>query len=86
MLRGLYTLCSVFESIASIIKQEVHMSLYHSSDRLYCLLYDMYNFNPLGLELNRPHGLHLYTIVPDLVKAMDKIKNLSTILLNIVDI
>ena len=86
MLRGLYTLCSVFESIASIIKQEVHMSLYHSSDRLYSLLYDMYNFNPLGPELNRPHDLHLYTIVPDLVKAMDKIKNLSTILLNIVDI
>ena len=76
MLRGLYTLCSVFESIANIIQQEVHMSLYHSSDRLYCLLYDMYNFNPLGLELNRP----------DLVKAMDKVKNLSTILLQIVDI
>jgi len=57
------------------------MSMYHSSDRLY-----MYNFNPLGLELNRPHGLHLYTIVSDLVKAMDKIKNLSTILLQIVDI
>ena len=76
MLRGLYTLCSVFESIASIIKQEAHMSLYHSSDRFYCLLYDMYNFNPLGLELNRP----------DFVKAMDKIKNLSTILLQIVDI
>ena len=76
MLRGLYTLCSVFESIASIIKQEAHMSLYHSSDRLYCLLYDMYNFNPLELERNRP----------DLVKAMDKIKNLSTILLQIVDI
>jgi hypothetical protein len=74
MLRGLYTLCSVFESIASIIQQETHMSLFHSSDRLYCLLYDMYNFNPL--ELNRP----------DLVKAMDKIKNLSTILLQIVDI
>jgi hypothetical protein len=52
------------------------MSLFHSSDRLYCLLYDMYNLNPLGLELNRP----------DLVKAMDKIKNLSTILLQIVDI
>jgi hypothetical protein len=86
MLRGLYTLCSVFESIASIIQQETHMSLYHASDRWYCLLYDMYNFNPLGLELNRPHDLHLYTIVPDLVKAMDKIKNLSTILLNIVDI
>ena len=79
MLRGLYTLCSVFECIAS-------MGLYHSSDRLYCLLYDMYNFNPLGPELNRPHDLHLYTIVPGLVKAMDKIKNLSTILLNIVDI
>jgi hypothetical protein len=62
------------------------MSLYHSSDRLYCLLYDMYNFNPLVLELNRQHGLHLYTIVPDLVKAMDKIKNLSTILLQIVNI
>ena len=62
------------------------MSLHHSSDRLYCLLYDMYNFNPLGLELNRPHGLHLYTIVPDLVKAMDNIKNFSTILLKIVDI
>jgi hypothetical protein len=46
----------------------------------------MYNFNPLGLELNRPHDLHLYTIVPDLVKAMDKIKNLSTILLQIVNI
>ena len=76
MLRGLYTLCSVFESIAIIIKQETHMSLFHSSDRLYCLLYDMYNLNPLGLELNRP----------DLVKAMDKIKNLSTILLQIVDI
>jgi hypothetical protein len=87
MLRGLYTLCSVFESIASTIKQEVHMSLYHSSDRLYCLLYDMYNFNPLGPKLNRPHDLHLYTIVPDLVvKAMDKIKNLSTILFQIVDI
>jgi hypothetical protein len=86
MLRGLYTLCSVFESIASIIQQETHMSLFHSSDRLYCLLYDMYNFNPLGLDLNRPHGLHLYTIVPDLVKAMDNIKNLSTILLQIVDI
>jgi hypothetical protein len=42
------------------------MSLYHSSDRLYCLLYDMYNFNPLGPKLNRPHDLHLYTIVPDL--------------------
>jgi len=83
MLRGLYTLCSVFESIASIIKEEAHMNLYHSSDRLYCLLYDMYNFNPLGPELNRPHDLHLYTIVPE---AMDKIKNLSTILLNIVDI
>jgi hypothetical protein len=54
------------------------MSLYHSSDRLY----DMYNFNPLELE----HGLHLSTIVPDLVKAMDTIKNLSTILLQIVDI
>jgi hypothetical protein len=54
MLWGLYTLCSVFESIASIIQQETHMSLFHSSDRLYCLLYDMYNFNPLGLELNRP--------------------------------
>ena len=52
------------------------MSLFHSSDRSYCLLYDMYNFNPLGLELNRP----------DFVKAMDKIKNLSTILLQIVDI
>jgi hypothetical protein len=76
MLRGLYTLCSVFESIASIIQQETHMSLFHSSDRLYCLLYDMYNFNPLGLELNRP----------DFVKAMDKIKKLSTILLQIVDI
>ena len=76
MLRGLYTLCSVFESIASIIKQEAHMSLYHSSDRFYCLLYDMYNFNPLGLELNRP----------DFVKAMDKIKKLSTILLQIVNI
>ena len=76
MLRGLYTLCSVFESIASIIQQEAHMSLFHSSDRLYCLLYDMYNFNPLELERNRP----------DLVKAMDKIKNLSTILLQIVDI
>jgi hypothetical protein len=87
MLRGLYTLCSVFESIASTIKQGVHMSLYHSSDRLYCLLYDMYNFNPLGPKLNRPHDLHLYTIVPDLVvKAMDKIKNLSTILFQIVDI
>ena len=83
MLRGLYTLCSVFESIASIIHQETHMSLFHSSDRLYCLLYDMYNFNPLGLELNRPHDLHLYTIVPE---AMDKIRNLRTILLNIVDI
>jgi hypothetical protein len=83
MLRGLCTLCSVFESIASIIKQETHMNLYHSSDRLYCLLYDMYNFNPLGPELNRPHDLHLYTIVPE---AMDKIKNLSTILLIIVDI
>ena len=83
MLRGLYTLCSVFESIASIIKQEAHMSLYHSSDRFYCPLYDMYNFNPLGLELNRPHDLHLYTIVPE---AMDKIRNLRTILLNIVDI
>ena len=58
------------------------MSLYHSSDRLY----DMYNLNPLGLELNRAHGLHLSTIVPDLVKAMDTIKNLSTILLQIVDI
>jgi hypothetical protein len=76
MLRGLYTLCSVFESIASIIQQEAHISLFHSSDRLYCLLYDMYNFNPLELERNRP----------DLVKAMDKIKNLSTILLQIVDI
>ena len=76
-------MCSVFESIASIIKQEAHMSLYHSSDRLYCLLYDMYNFNPLGPELNRPHDLHLYTIVPE---AMDKIRNLRTILLNIVDI
>ena len=86
MLRGLHTLCSMFESIASIIKEEAHMNLYHSSDRLYCLLYDMYNFNPLGPELNRPHDLHLYTIVPDLVKAMDKIKNLSTILLQIVDI
>ena len=86
MLGGLYTLCSVFESIASIIKQEVHMSLYYSSDRLYCLLYDMYNFIQLGLELNRPHGPHLYKIVPDIVKAMDKIKNLSTILLKIVDI
>ena len=52
------------------------MSLFHSSDRLYCLLYDMYNFNPLGLELNRP----------DFVKAMDNIKNFSTILLKIVDI
>jgi hypothetical protein len=62
------------------------MSLYHSPDRLYSLLYDMYNFNPLGLELSRPYGLHLYTIVPDLVKAMDKIKNLSTTLLQIVDI
>jgi hypothetical protein len=49
------------------------MSLYHSSDRLYFLLYDMYNFNPLGLELNRPHDLHLYTIVPDLVKAENDI-------------
>ena len=58
------------------------MSLYHSSDRLY----DMYNFNPLGLELNRAHGLHVSTIVHDLVKAMDNIKNFSTILLNIVDI
>ena len=86
MLRGLYTLCSVFESIASIIKQEAHMSLYHSSDRFYCPLYDMYNFNPLGLELNRPHDLHLYTIVPDLVKAMDKIKNLSIILLQILNL
>jgi len=86
MLRGLYTLCSVFESIASIIKQEAHMSMYHSSDRLYCLLNVMYDFNPLVLETNRPHGLHLYTIVPYLVKAMDKIKNLSTILLQIVDI
>jgi hypothetical protein len=47
----------------------------------------MYNFNPLGPKLNRPHDLHLYTIVPDLVvKAMDKIKNLSTILCQIVDI
>ena len=72
--------------IASIIKEEAHMSLCHSSDRLYCLLYDMYNFNPLGLELNRAHGLHLSTIVSDLVKGMDKIKNLSTILLQIVDI
>ena len=70
-------MCSVFESIASIIKQEAHMSLHHSSDRLHCLLY-MYNFNHLGL--------HLYTIVPDLVKAMEKIKNLSTLLLQIVDI
>jgi hypothetical protein len=52
------------------------MSLFHSSDRFYCLLYDMYNFNPLELELNRP----------DFVKAMDKIKNLNTILLQIVDI
>ena len=86
MLRGLYTLCSVFESIASIIKQEALMSMYHPSDRLYCLLYDMYNFNPPGLEHNRPHGLHLYTIVLDVVKAMDKIKNLGTILLQIVDI
>ena len=83
MLRGLHTLCSMFESIASIIKEEAHMNLYHSSDRLYCLLYDMYNFNPLGPELNRPHDLHLYTIVPE---AMDKIRNLRTILLNIVDI
>jgi hypothetical protein len=73
----------MFESIASIIKEEAHMNLYHSSDRLYCLLYDMYNFNPLGPELNRPHDLHLYTIVPE---AMDKIRNLRTILLNIVDI
>jgi hypothetical protein len=43
----------------------------------------MNNFNPPGPELNRPHDLHLYTIVPE---AMDKIKNLSTILLIIVDI
>ena len=49
------------------------MSLFHSSDRLYCLLYDMYNFNPLELELNRPHDLQLYAIVPDLAKALDKI-------------
>ena len=86
MLRGLYTLCSVFEIIGSIIKQEAHMSLYLSSDRLYCLLYDMYNFNLLGLELNRPHDLHLYKIIPNLVKAIDKIKNESTIVLQIVDI
>ena len=46
----------------------------------------MYNFNLLGLKLNRPHDLHLYTIVRDLDKAMDKIKNLSTLLLQIVDI
>ena len=86
MIRGSYALCSVFESIASIIKQEAHMNLYHSSDRLYCLWYDMHNFNLLGLELNRPYSLHLYTLVHDLVKAMDKIKNFSTILLQIVDI
>ena len=46
----------------------------------------MYNFNLLGLKLNRTHGLHLYTIVRDLDKAIDKIKNLSTLLLQIVDI
>ena len=44
----------------------------------------MYNFNPLGLELNRPHDLHLSTIVPDLVKAMYKIKK-SILLLQFVD-
>jgi hypothetical protein len=69
----------VFECIAS-------MGLYHSSDRLYCLLYDMYNFNPLGLELNWPYGLHLYILVHDLVKAMDKVKRNEYILLQIVDI
>ena len=62
------------------------MSLYHLSDRLYCLLYDMYNFNPLGLELNRPYDLHLYTLVHDRVKAMDKIKRNENNFLQIVDI
>ena len=72
MLRGLYTMCSVFESIASI----THLIDYIA----YCMICIIL------IQLNRPHGLHLYTVVPDLVKAMDKIKNLSTLLLQIVDI